>query len=157
MGNIHVGTSGFSYDDWLGTFYPPSVKLAHRLEYYAQNFNTVKINSSFYQLPSLPAVYGMLNKVPEEFEFFIKAHRDLTHERKNAPETFPRFREMLNAYRGEKKLAGVLFQFAPEFECSGKHEDYLRNLVESLKGIQTSLNSGMPDGSMIGPWNSYES
>ena len=58
----------------MGTFYPPSLKPNHRLEYYAQKFSTVELNSSFYQLPALPSVYGMLNKVPEGFDFFVKAH-----------------------------------------------------------------------------------
>ena len=137
MGKIHIGTSGFSYEDWSGTFYPPSLKATHRLEYYAQKFDTVELNSSFYQLPALPSLYGMLNKVPEHFEFFVKAHRDLTHVRKNARQTLPRFSEMLKAYEREQKLAGVLFQFPANFECSDAHEEYLRRLIESLGGIRT--------------------
>jgi uncharacterized protein YecE (DUF72 family) len=139
MSKIHIGTSGFSYDDWMGPFYPPSIKPNHRLEYYAQKFNTVELNSSFYQLPALPAVYGMLNKVPEDFDFFVKAHRDLTHVRKNARETLPRFREMLRAYQRENKLAGVLFQFPANFERTGSNEDHLRWLVDSLDGVRTVM------------------
>jgi len=136
---IRIGTSGFSYDDWIGTFYPPSLKPNHRLEYYSGKFRTVELNSSFYQLPALPAVYGMLRKVPDEFDFFVKAHRDLTHVRRNAEATLPRFQEMLKAYERERKLAGTLFQFPANFECSDEHEDYLRWLVESLKGVRTVI------------------
>lgn len=139
MGIIRIGTSGFSYDDWVGTFYPASIKPNHRLEYYAQKFNTLELNSSFYQLPALPAVYGMLNKVPDDFDFFVKAHRDLTHVRRIAKDTLPRFREMLRAYEREKKLAGVLFQFPANFEGGGPQEDYLRWLADSLQGVRTVM------------------
>ena len=139
MKTIRIGTSGFSYDDWIGTFYPPSLKPNHRLEYYSGKFRTVELNSSLYQLPALPAVYGMFRKVPDEFDFFVKAHRDLTHVRRNAEATLPRFQEMLKAYERERKLAGTLFQFPANFECSDEHEDYLRWLVESLKGIRTVI------------------
>src|SRR5689334_1770096 len=136
MGLIHIGTSGFSYDHWLGTFYPASIKPNHRLEYYAQQFNTVELNSSFYQLPSLPTVHDMLSKVPEGFGFFVKAHRNLTHVRQKAGDILPRFQDMVTVYQEAHKLGGVLFQFPPEFECSAVHEDYLRGLVDSLHGIR---------------------
>ena len=53
----------------------------------------------------------MLRKVPDEFDFFVKAHRDLTHVRRNAEATLPRFQEMLKAYERDRKLAGTLFAF----------------------------------------------
>lgn len=116
MGAIHIGTLGFSYDDWVGPFYPLSVKGNHRLDYYAGLFRTVELNSSFYHLPALPAVsMEMLKKVPGDFEFFAKVYRDLTHVRRNVRETLPRFHEMLKAYRREHKLAGVLFPILSEF------------------------------------------
>jgi uncharacterized protein YecE (DUF72 family) len=116
MGAIHIGTLGFSYDDWVGPFYPLSVKGNHRLDYYAGLFRTVELNSSFYHLPALPAVsMEMLKKVAGDFEFFAKVYRDLTHVRRNARETLPRFHEMLKAYRREHKLAGVLFPILSEF------------------------------------------
>jgi uncharacterized protein YecE (DUF72 family) len=76
---IRIGTSGFSYEDWHGPFYPPSVRPQHRLEYYAQHFNTLEVNSTFYALPAVSSVSGMLRKVGDDFDFFVKGHRDLTH------------------------------------------------------------------------------
>jgi uncharacterized protein YecE (DUF72 family) len=131
---IRIGTSGFSYEDWHGPFYPPSVRPQHRLEYYAQQFKTLELNSSFYTLPALPSIYGMLKKVPDDFDFFVKGHWDLTHgTRKKAEETLSKFRVMLEPYRAERKLAGVLLQFPSTFECSGKNENYLRWLLESFE------------------------
>jgi uncharacterized protein YecE (DUF72 family) len=113
-----------------------TLKPTQRLEYYARHFQTVEINSSFYQLPALSSIYGMLRKVPAEFDFFVKGHRDLTHgTRNNAKDTLPQFAMMLDAYRGEGKLAGVLLQFPSTFDCSPDHEDYLRWLVESLEQV----------------------
>lgn len=139
MGLIHIGTSGFSYDDWLGTFYPPTILPDQRLAYYAQQFNTVELNASFYKLPALPALHGMLSQVPEGFRFFVKAHRDLTHVRTNARDTLPRFHDMLKIYQGAHKLAGVLIQFPPEFDYSAHHEDYLRRLLDRFHGIRAAV------------------
>ena len=136
MGRIYIGTSGFSYDDWIGPFYPPTLSKAHRLEYYAQRFSTVEINSTFYQLPALPSVYGMLNKVDTGFTFFVKGHRDLTHVLRNAQETLPRFKVMVEAYQKVQKLAGVLLQFPEKFEPTEKNEEYLRRLIDSLHGFR---------------------
>jgi len=73
----------------------------------------------------------MLNKVPKDFTFFVKAHRELIHVRKKAQETLPRFHEMLKAYQRKQKLAGGAFQFPANFECDGREEDYLRWFTES--------------------------
>ncbi len=72
MGVIRIGTSGFSYDDWVRTFYPPDLKPNERLEYYARHFSTLELNSTYYTLPAVPSVFGMLNKVDSDFDFFIK-------------------------------------------------------------------------------------
>ena len=131
---IRIGTSGFSYEDWHGPFYPPSVRPQHRLEYYAQHFNTLEVNSTFYALPAVSSVSGMLRKVGDDFDFFVKGHRDLTHgTRKQAEETLSKFRVMLEPYQAERRLAGILLQFPATFECSGKNEDYLRLLLESFE------------------------
>ncbi len=137
--SIRIGTSGFAYDDWVGGFYPRSIKPPQRLLYYAQHFKTVEINSTFYQLPALPSVYGMLRKVPEDFDFIVKAHRDLTHgTRARAQETLSKFRVMLEAYRTEHKLGGVLIQFPMAFLPSADNVEYLRWLVDCFES-QTRL------------------
>ena len=131
---IRIGTSGFSYADWKPAFYPPRLKPNQYLSYYADRFTTLELNSTFYTLPALTSVYGMLNKVPPGFDFFVKGHRDLTHgTRKNAEGTLSKFQMMLEPYRNEGKLAGVLLQFPAVFEYKHENEDYVRWLVESLQ------------------------
>src|SRR5688572_33452632 len=78
MATLRIGTSGFSYADWIGPFYPASLKPAQWLSYYASKFDTLELNSTYYQLPALGRVRGMLRKVPDDFVFVVKGHRELT-------------------------------------------------------------------------------
>jgi len=137
---IRIGTSGFDYKDWYGQFFPPSLKPQHRLEYYAQRFNTLELNITYYQLLSPGAVMGLINKVETGFDFFIKANRDLTHgTRKHAKDTMVKFAGQAKMFRQAHKLGGVLFQFPATFECSPQNEDYLRWTVESLGKVRVVI------------------
>jgi uncharacterized protein YecE (DUF72 family) len=77
--SIRVGTSGWSYDHWLGIFYPEHLPAKDRLAYYATRFSTVEINSTFYHLPSEQAVRAWRNAVPDGFAFAVKGSRFITH------------------------------------------------------------------------------
>jgi uncharacterized protein YecE (DUF72 family) len=139
MATLRIGTSGFSYADWVGSFYPASLKPAQWLSYYASKFDTLELNSTYYQLPALGSVLGMLRKVPDDFLFVVKGHRDLTHGRGQAKETLAKFRETLKPLRAEQKLGGVLLQFPATFACSGDNEDYLRWVTESLSDLTSVI------------------
>jgi len=78
---IHVGTSGWSYKDWEGNFYPEGVRAADYLESYASVLKTVEIDSTFYAIPRESAVEGWIRRSPEGFRFCAKFPRDITHER----------------------------------------------------------------------------
>ncbi len=75
----HVGTSGFSYKEWKGTFYPQDLKDREMLRFYGQHFSTVEINNTFYRMPKADTLEGWTRQVPEEFRFVIKASRRLSH------------------------------------------------------------------------------
>jgi uncharacterized protein YecE (DUF72 family) len=75
----HIGTSGWSYPDWKGLFYPRELKSTDWLAYYASKFKTLEINSSFYHLPKKNVVENWVNKVPNDFLFCPKMSRYLTH------------------------------------------------------------------------------
>jgi uncharacterized protein YecE (DUF72 family) len=81
-GQIHIGTSGWHYKHWLGTFYPEGTKPAGQLPYYLKYFNTVEINNSFYRLPTKETFTNWKNAVPEDFLFVVKASRFITHMKK---------------------------------------------------------------------------
>jgi uncharacterized protein YecE (DUF72 family) len=79
MNSVHVGTSGWYYKDWHASFYPPHLKKAELLSYYASQFPTVEINASFYRLLTAKAVADWKRKVPSGFVFAVKGSRFITH------------------------------------------------------------------------------
>ena len=70
--NVHAGTSGFSYKEWKGPFYPEDLPAKSMLSYYAERLNGVEINNTFYRLPKTSVLEGWAAQVPEEFRFSIK-------------------------------------------------------------------------------------
>lgn len=112
---ILVGTSGFSYKDWTGPFYPSGTGDRDMLAHYARHFRVVELNFSYYRMPNARTLGAMADKTPEGFEFLVKAHRTMTHEL--PPQTdardqcFTEFREALRPLETSGKLGCVLFQF----------------------------------------------
>src|SRR2546425_4785700 len=76
---LHVGTSGYNFPEWKGSFYPPKLPSAKWLEYYAQQLGTVEINYTFYRMPSAKTVAGWDAATPEGFIFVLKAPQRITH------------------------------------------------------------------------------
>jgi len=86
---IHIGTSGWNYDHWGDVLYPPGLPSRDRLFYYTQSFQTVELNSSFYRWPRLAIFRGWRRRLPNGFQFSVKAPRGLTHaKRLYAPEAW---------------------------------------------------------------------
>ncbi|MGB2896456.1 MAG: DUF72 domain-containing protein [Anaerolineales bacterium] len=130
---IRLGTSGFSYDDWIGCVYPEELPKRSWLEFYAQQFDTVELNVSYYRIPALKTVNGWVERTPERFVFSVKAHRSITHEREEpAYEAFiETFRPMMDA----GKLACVLAQFPFSFHPSPENRTYLEQLREGFQDL----------------------
>src|SRR5436190_11648997 len=83
---IHVGTSGWSYKEWKGSFYPDKIPSEHMLRFYAARFSTVEVNNSFYRIPNERVLAGWAEQVPESFRFVLKASRRITHSSRLAAE-----------------------------------------------------------------------
>ncbi len=79
---IHVGTSGWTYDDWNGEFYPKGVRGAARLGYYASRFSTVEVNATFYRFPSARMIAAWNRVLPPGFAMAVKGTRTVTHFKK---------------------------------------------------------------------------
>ena len=79
MKPVHVGCSGWMYDDWRGRLYPEGLPKKRWLERYAEVFDTVEVNSTFYRLASRDAVAEWVERTPDDFLFAVKASRYLTH------------------------------------------------------------------------------
>jgi uncharacterized protein YecE (DUF72 family) len=95
-----VGTSGFSYKEWLGRFYPEKLPASEMLRYYAQHFGTVEINNTFYRMPAESMLEGWSQQAPENFTFTLKAPRRITHDK--------RLREIDSDVAEFARRAGVL-------------------------------------------------
>ncbi len=114
-GKLFIGTSGWHYDHWSGTFYPKDVPKKEFLAYYAGLFKSAEINNSFYQLPAESTLASWRDTVPKDFTFAVKASRYITHMKKmkDPSKSTPKLFERIEALGG--KLGPVLFQLPPRF------------------------------------------
>lgn len=113
-GEVRIGTSGWSYDDWRGVLYPPGTPASRRLEVYAESFDTVELNASFYHWPHADTFRAWRDRVPAGFLMTVKAPRGLTHARRlDAPEEWSaRLDEGLSALGDRCGL--LLLQLPPD-------------------------------------------
>ena len=110
---VLVGTSGYSYKEWKGTFYPADLPAAKMLPFYASQFDTVEINNTFYRMPEAKMVAKWATEVPEKFVFVLKAPQRITHQKRLAgAEDDVRYFFETAAELGPK-LGPVLFQLPP--------------------------------------------
>jgi len=79
---IRAGTSGWSYKEWKGFFYPEKLPAKDMLRYYSERFPTVEVNNTFYRLPNEATLLGWLSQVPEDFTFVLKASKRITHDKR---------------------------------------------------------------------------
>jgi uncharacterized protein YecE (DUF72 family) len=127
---IRMGTSGFSYKDWVGPVYPENLQPWQWLGYYAERFNTVELNVSYYRLPSKKMASGWVDRTPDDFLFTLKAHQSITHERKDPD--FEAFLESLAPIREAGKLACILVQFPYSFHPSEENRAYLLQIRDGF-------------------------
>jgi len=132
---LYCGTSGFSYDDWVGNYYPAGMPRREWLTYYAHEFNTCEINSTYYALPKPANLQTMMQKTGEDFLFSIKANQEMTHKREDNAAVFKTFCEVLQTVVDAGKLGCVLAQFPYSFRFNRRNWDYLRLLRERLSGL----------------------
>lgn len=127
---IRMGTSGFSYQDWVGPVYPESLQKWQWLGYYADRFNTVELNVSYYRLPTTKMSKGWVDRTPDDFLFTLKAHKSITHDRTDPD--FDAFLESLAPINEAGKLACILAQFPYSFHPTKENQDYLLRMREGF-------------------------
>jgi uncharacterized protein YecE (DUF72 family) len=126
---VLAGTSGYSYKEWKGTFYPEKLPAGEMLHFYAQRFRTVEINNTFYRMPDETVLSRWSAEVPDDFAFSVKAPRRISHD-KRLREAEPDVAEFLRrASVLGPKLGPVLFQLPP----------FLRKDLPRLEGFLGSL------------------
>lgn len=118
MVDFFIGTMGFSYSDWAGSFYPPGVRSSDFLAYYAKIFNSVEIDSTFYGIPKPGSVARWNEQSPEDFKISLKVPRSITHDAGlvNVDREMARFLESISPL--QEKIGVVLIQFPPSFDIS---------------------------------------
>jgi uncharacterized protein YecE (DUF72 family) len=111
--NILVGTSGYSYKEWKGSFYPKDLPAAQMLRYYGERFGTVEINNTFYQMPKEEVLKRWATEVPDGFAFVLKAPRRITHDKRLAEADDSVAYLLKTSLVLGRKLGPLLFQLPP--------------------------------------------
>ncbi len=132
---VFLGTSGYSYQDWKGPYYPADLPDRQMLSFYAREFSAVEINFTYYQMPSLRTMVALSKKTPPDFRFAVKAHGSVTHERTVGPDTFRRFVDALTPLLQDGKLGCILLQFPNSFKPSPDNRAYIRFLREQWPAL----------------------
>lgn len=136
---ILVGTAGYSYDDWVGIFYPDKIDKKEMLSFYASEFAFTEVNSTYYRMPNRFMLYHMQEKTPENFQFVIKAHKSLTHQRDNNEKQFGEFKASLQPVIEAGKLGCILAQFPTSFRNRDENRDYLKYFRSQLDDLPVAI------------------
>jgi uncharacterized protein YecE (DUF72 family) len=139
-GNIHIGTSGWSYKHWRGIFYPNNMKPTDYLAHYAKHFSVSELNGSFYKLPKVETVQKWMDMVPEHFLFCPKMSRFLSHMKKlhDPEEPMQRFFGIFGSF--EKNLGPVLVQLPDNVKFN---ESVVRHFYELLLNDYSNFRFAM--------------
>src|SRR3989442_15581437 len=111
--NLYVGTSGYSYKEWKGTFYPEDLPEKRMLRFYGERFRSVEINNTFYRMPKPSVLENWMAEVPEDFKFVLKASQRITHMQrlKDVGDSVSYLIKMAAALK--ERLGPLLFQLPP--------------------------------------------
>ncbi len=129
---LYIGTSGFSYADWKGPFYPENMANRDMLSYYARYFNCVEINVSYYTIPAASTFERMARQTPDDFSFVIKLNRETTHTRKDGLTYIDYLKEATAPLAESNKLGGYLAQFPFSFKNNQQNRHYLSLVQDRL-------------------------
>jgi uncharacterized protein YecE (DUF72 family) len=127
---VWIGTSGYSYPDWVGGFYPPGTRSDEMLPYYCRAFPLVELNFTFYRVPSAAMLARLADKTPDKFQFIVKLPRSLSHGQRSGD--LAAFREAVTELQRRRQLMGLLCQMPPSAHYGKKPLEWLRFLSTEL-------------------------
>lgn len=137
---ILIGTSGYDYPEWKGVFYPQELPRKDFLNFYAQNFNALEINNTFYNMPTPERLFSFYERSEGKIKFSIKANRLLTHEIdcnwKTAAESF---KSAIKLLYEKDTLSSVLFQFPESFHYTNENRLYLADVINDFSTFPTVI------------------
>jgi len=152
MSEIRIGTSGWNYPSgkgmWNGIFYPS--KKVDELRFYAEHFDTVEVNSTFYRVPAVATSKSWAERTPADFEFSLKLYQKFTHPKMFETATggdastlgqkdVDEFRAMLDPIARAGKLGALLAQFPPSFKNDSESRAYLEILLRHFRGYRVAV------------------
>jgi uncharacterized protein YecE (DUF72 family) len=143
---IWIGTSGFQYAEWKGTFYPQDLAAAKMLPYFAERLSTTEINYTFHRIPSAKTIENWKQQTPDDFRFALKAPQKITHFAKlrDCADTIGFFCRVVSAL-GDR-LGPVLFQLPPNFKKdAARLGDFLRELPTMRAAFEFRHESWLDD------------
>lgn len=136
---IYIGTSGYSYKDWIGPFYPEGMKDSGMLPWYAQEFPFVEVNSTYYHMPGLRLFESINNKTAGDFRVAVKLYKGFTHERNLGAQEAVNFLNALRPVSESGKLLTLLAQFPYSFHFTRESVDHLRRLREWFPDVEINV------------------
>lgn len=138
MATLHLGTQGFSHQDWIGNFYPPKTPPANFLTHYAKHFRSVELDTTFYGVLQATTVEAWYNETPPDFIFAAKFPRSITHEKKLI-DAQAETEQFLSALQGLREKCGpLLLQFKTDFAPKSA-EDLDRYLTQLPKAFRYAI------------------
>jgi len=131
MKNLYVGTSGYSYKEWKGSFYPEKLAAKDMLPFYAERLKAVELNNTFYRFPKRSAMESWKSQVPGDFRFSVKASQSITHFKRLKDAEDPTRDMIENISALEDRLGVVLFQLPPNMKKDAERLDSFLQLLPS--------------------------
>lgn len=135
--DVWIGTAGYSYQDWVGDFYPPDLRPEAMLRFYCRHFPLVELNYTFYRAPTRSALLKLANKTPPGFQFLVKLPQTISHDQK--PLDLPGFRFAAEGLLERGQLAGVLAQFPQSMHCTRPACDWVSTLGKELNHLRLAV------------------
>jgi uncharacterized protein YecE (DUF72 family) len=129
---LWLGTSGYSYPDWVGGFYPAGTSAERMFSYYVRHFPLVELNYTFYRPPTPANLVKLARRSPQGFQFIVKLHQALSHEHDLTGAAD--FRAAADALQQEGRLLGLLCQYPQQFHYNQQNLERLKALAEQFAG-----------------------
>lgn len=132
---LYVGTSGYAYKEWKGSFYPEDLPAKRMLHYYGEHFRCVEINNTFYRMPTAALLQAWAGEVPADFRFVLKASQRITHQHRlvDADEEVGYLLDVAGML--EQRLGALLFQLPPNLKKDVARLDAFLALLPAWKSV----------------------
>lgn len=130
---IYIGTSGYSYDDWVGPFYREGIPKGDMLKEYSKVFGFTEINSTYYSMPNKFMFFSLIKKTPEGFKFTVKLNGSMTHTRDADDSSYNTFNEAVKPLAENERLGCLVAQFPYSFYRNDRNMEYIMRVRDKLQ------------------------